>query len=68
MKFEEFHDKVVQVNYGQPTRKITGRLVKETKDFITLQTFSQKILIAIKDIVTLQPARRDDIWEKPSTY
>ena len=66
MRFEEFHRKVVRLNYGEPARNITGELVKETKDFITLQTFNQKILIAIKDIVTLQPARRDENWGNQS--
>ena len=59
MRFEEFLGKLVLVTYNKD-RRIVGDLTKVDDKFIVIQTLSQSIYINLEEIITLQPARKEE--------
>jgi len=59
LRFEEFLGKLVLVTYNKD-RRIVGDLTKVDDKFIVIQTLSQSIYINLEEIITLQPARKEE--------
>jgi len=61
LRFEEFLNKLVQISYDKKEgRRIIGDLVEVDKKFVKVRTLNQIIYIDIDEIITIQPARKEN--------